>query len=195
MVGRQLRLWTTIVVFLCLGAVVLLGQRAARTFRPPRTAVVDISEVFDGYLKKQDLQKDLTNESRGVQSKFQALQQKLKDIAADVKLMQQGHKRNEKLVEKARLEIDAKEMENKEFQRLQQTQIKFLKEIKSEISSEIEIYAHAFDLDLVLEKTVNAEGDPRGMSFQWPIVHFAKPEIDITSQIVKRLNERYQKVR
>ena len=71
-----------------------------------------------------------------------------------------------------------------------------LREIKEEITSEIEIYAQAYDLDLVLEKTVNAEGDPRGgVSFQWPIVHYAKPEIDITSQIVKRLNERYQKVR
>ena len=186
---------TAIVIFLCLGALVLVGQRAARTFRPPRTAVVDISEVFDGYLKKQDLQKDLTNESRGVQSKFQALQQKLKDIAADVKLMQAGQRRNAKLLEKAKLEIEVKELENQELLRLQQTQIRFLKEIKGEITSEIEIYATAYDLDLVLEKTVNAEGDPRGMSFQWPIVHFAKPEIDITSQIVKRLNERYQKVR
>ena len=186
---------TAIVIFLCLGALVLVGQRGARTFRPPRTAVVDISEVFDGYLKKQDRQKDLTNESRGVQSKFQALQQKLKDIASDVKLMQPGQKRNEKLLEKAKLEIDVKELENKELLRLQQTQIKFLREIKEEITSEIEIYAQAYDLDLVLEKTVNAEGDPRGMSFQWPIVHYAKPEIDITSQIVKRLNERYQKVR
>lgn len=186
---------TTIVIFLCLGSLILVGQRATRTFRPPRTAVVDISQVFDGYLKKQDRQKDLTNESRGIQSKFEALQTKLKEIDADVQLMQQGQRRNEKLLDKAKLEIEVKELENKEVLRLQQTQIKFLREIKAEISSEIEIYAQAYDLDLVLEKTVNAEGDPRGMSFQWPIVHYAKPEIDITSQIVKRLNERYQKVR
>jgi Skp family chaperone for outer membrane proteins len=187
---------TAIVILMSLGALVLVGQRAARTFRPPRTAVVDISEVFVGYLKKQDRQKDLTNESRGIQSKFEALQTKLKEITADVKLMQPGQRRNEKLLDKAKLEIEVKELENKEVLRLQQTQVMFLREIKAEITSEIEIYAQAFDLDLVIEKTVNAEGDPRGgMSFQWPIVHFAKPEIDITDQIVRRLNERYEKVR
>ncbi len=185
-----------IVILMSLGALVLVGQRASQTFRPPRAAVVDISKVFDGYLKKQDRQKDLTNESRGVQSKFEALQQKLKEITADVKLMQAGQRRNEKLLEKAKLEIEVKELENKELLRLQETQVRFLREIKEEITSEIEIYAQAYDLDLVLERTVNAEGDPRGgASFQWPIVHYAKPEIDITAQIVKRLNERYQKVR
>lgn len=187
---------TATVILMCLGALVLVGQRAVRSFRPPRTAVVDISEVFDSYLKKQDRQKDLTNESRGIQDKFKALQQKLKEIDADVKLMQPGQARREKLLDKAKLEIEVKELENKELLQLQQTQVKFLREIKDEITSEIEIYAQAYDLDLVLEKTVNAEGDPRaGMSFQWPIVHYAKPEIDITAQIIKRLNERYQKVR
>lgn len=186
-----------IVVFLCIGALALLGQRAVRSFRPPRTAVVDITSVFDGYLKKQDREKDLAGESRDVQDKFKALEQKLKEITADVKLMQPGQLRNDKLLEKARLELDLKELENKELVRLRDTQTRFLREIKEEITTEIEIFAQAYDLDLVLEKTVSAEGDPRagGVGFQWPIVHYAKPEIDITAQIIRRLNDRYEKVR
>ncbi len=186
---------TATVLLVCLAGLVLLGQRAVRNFRPPRTAVVDISSVFDSYQKKHDRQLDLTRESKSLQERFKILRQQLADIASDVKLMQPGQKRNEKLLEKLKLEIEIKELENKELLRLQKTQVKFLREIKDEITQEIEIYAQAYDLDMVLEKTVNAEGDPRGLGFQWPIVHYAKPEIDITSQIVKRLNERYQKVR
>ena len=46
------------------------------------------------------------------------------------------------------------------------------------------------ELDLVLDRTVLAEGE-NGVGFRWPIVHYARPEIDITDDLIQRLNASY----
>ena len=64
--------------------------------------------------------------------------------------------------------------------------------IRAEISKEIETVATARELDLVLEKAVTAELQ-RGAGFHWKIVHFSKPEYDITKEVTDRLNLRYKR--
>ena len=66
-------------------------------------------------------------------------------------------------------------------------------EIREEIKNEIRVVAESEELDLVLEKAVSAENPRAGLGFHWAIVHFAKPEFDITQKVADRLNERFKR--
>ena len=188
------RRWTLGLVLL--GAVGLVGFKSAQNFRPPRMAVVDISEVFANYEKKNDRQEVLAAEAKKVESSLKEIETRLQSINEEVQLLQAGDKRKTLLLEKAQLEIEMKDTGTRESNRLREKQLGFLRDLREEIGREIEVYAEAYDLDVVLEKSVTA--DPGGQAraeFRWPIVHFAKPEIEITQQIIQRLNERYRKAR
>lgn len=184
------------IALLALGAAGLVGFKSAQNFRPPRMAIVDISEVFENYEKKNARQEVLAAEAKKVETSLKELETRLQTINEEVQLLQAGEKRKNLLLEKAQLEIEMKDVGAREANRLREKQLGFLRDLREEIGREIEVYAEAYDLDVVVERSVTA--DPGGQSraeFRWPIVHFAKPEIDITQQIIQRLNERYRKSR
>ncbi len=168
--------------------------RAAQEFDPPRTAVVDISEVFESYQKKLDRQEVLNEQSVALEAKFKELDGKIQQATSSIQLLEPGPKQDEKVLEKTRLEIERNKLRSEDLKKLRETQIRFLKELREEIAKEIETYREAFDLDLILEKSVTADVDPKaGGGFRWPIVHAVKPELDITGQILSRLNDKYQR--
>ena len=170
-------------------AFVALG--AAETFRPPRTAVVSISEVFDGYHKKVQRQEQLAQLRDALKQKIVDLEAQYDQLVEEIKLTR-GEAQAKKKLERYQLELKVETVKERDLAGLQTQYIEYLKEIRKEISDEIQQYAVAQDLDLVLERTVIAEGTPNARGFQWPIVHYAKPEIDITQEIVGRLNRRLQ---
>jgi Skp family chaperone for outer membrane proteins len=176
---------------LCVLAVVaaLLLGAAQATFKPPRTAVVDISKVFDAYDKKKDREAQFKTEIKGVEDRLKELERKHKAIVAELPNIEQGEKADAKELEKLGIELQVRRLKQEEMQRLRKTQIDYLREIREEITEEIQTFARAEGLDLVTEMRVMAETGDAGI--QWPIVHFAAPEIDITKEITDRLNSRY----
>jgi Skp family chaperone for outer membrane proteins len=165
----------------------VIGNEAERLFRPPRVAVVDISAVFEDYGKKKDRQDELQKETKTVEDKLKDLEKRYKEINAELGNLEAGPSKNEKLVEKVKLEIDVKELKERELKRLEETTNKYLQEIRDEISAEIQTMARSLDVDIVFEKTVAAAREgPR-----WPIIHYVKPELDITKEVLDRLNARY----
>ena len=66
-------------------------------------------------------------------------------------------------------------------------------EIREEISREIKIVAASKELDLVLEKSIRTKLLPQAPEFVWAIVHYSKPEYDITKEVTGRLNKRYKR--
>lgn len=170
----------------------LWGVEAGKTFHPPRTAVVEIAKVFEQYDKKKDRQEQLQSDTKVVEDKLKDIEKRYKELIQELPNLEEGPKKNDKTLEKVRLEIEVKSLKDRELKRLRDTQFKYLEEIRDEITKEIQVYAKAQDLGLVLEKTVTAESEEAGRGFHWPIVHFAQPEIDITSEIVEKLNTRYR---
>jgi Skp family chaperone for outer membrane proteins len=173
------------------GSVVLalVGSEAERLFRPPRVAVVDVSAVFEDYGKKKERQDELQLATKGVEDKLKELEKRYKELNAEINNLEPGPGKNEKLLEKVKLEIEVKELKDRELKKLEETQLKYLQEIRDEISAEIQTFAKSQDLDIVVEKTVAAAREgPR-----WPIVHYVKPELDITKEILDRLNARYSR--
>ena len=109
---------TAVVVWSSLAILGLLGFKAASDFRPPRTAVVDITKVFDGYLKTIDRQKTLTELSKELDKKASAMRERFRELESDIKLMQPGPERNRKKLELERVKIELDEFQRTQVQAL-----------------------------------------------------------------------------
>ena len=173
------------------GLFLLLALGAAQSFRPPRTAVVSISDVFDGYEKKNQYQEKLAGARDDLKKKIEQLEKRYELLEEEIPVTR-GEALTRKKIEKYELELEVDRVKKQELNGLQARYIQYLKEIREEIADEIRLTSEAMDLDLVLERTVVAEGTPNSPGFQWPIVHYAKPEIDITQEVVGRLNRKLQ---
>ena len=185
----------TLLLALGVGALAVRGQapQEPRGFKPPRVAVVDIAEVFENYQKKKDIEGRFEAEIKVEQAKLDALEAEHKKLVEELKNVQTGSEREKELIlKKTQLEYEVKNRQKELFKDFQERQFAALKEIREEIMGDIERYATGMDIDMVLEKKVSAETKGNGPSVHWPIVHYAKPELEITSDVVKRLNAKYR---
>jgi len=165
-----------------------------RDFKPARVAVVDISEVFENYQKKKDIEGQLEAQIKTEEKQFEEGQEQLKTVNAELKNVQEGGAKHKELVlKKTELEFQLKNRQKEILKEFQEKQFNALKEIRSEITADIEKYAQAMEIDLVLERKVSAEGKGNLQPVHWPIVHYVKPELEITGDIIKRLNAQYRK--
>jgi Skp family chaperone for outer membrane proteins len=172
-----------------LAALAVFGVEAEKLFKPPRTAVVDISVIFEDYQKKIERESDMKQQTKTIEDKLKDLEKRYKEIQSEIGNLAEGPKKQERLLDKFKLELEVKEYKERELKRLEETQLRHVQEIREEIEAEIQAYAKSNDLDLILEKTVTAAREgPR-----WPICHFSKPELDISRDILQRLNARYRK--
>ena len=193
---RKLRfssLLLTLFLLCASGCFLFLGAQAFTTFLPPRTAVVDITKVFDSYQKQIDKSGRLkvaveaaTRQMNSLKDAITIKEEELKSIKEDspayVRIFSE-------LLESRR---KFRETQKKHGADIAKSQAADIKEIRDEIALEIETVATSKELDLVLEKAVTAELQ-RGAGFHWKIIHFAKPEYDITKEVTDRLNSRYKR--
>ncbi len=193
---RKLRLRAAVLTLFLLcasGGFFYLGAQAFTTFLPPRTAVVDISKVFDEYQKQIDKSAELKAAVEKTTRLLDTLKEGITIKEEELKSIKQESPTYVKILSEA-LELKRKfrEAQKKGTADIAKQQTDTIKMIRAEISKEIETVATARELDLVLEKAVTAELQ-RGAGFHWKIVHFSKPEYDITKEVTDRLNLRYKR--
>ena len=193
---RKLRLRAAVLTLFLLcasGGFFYLGAQAFTTFLPPRTAVVDISKVFDEYQKQIDKSAELKAAVEKTTRLLDTLKEGITIKEEELKSIKQEAPTYVKILSEA-LELKRKfrEAQKKGTADIAKQQTDTIKMIRAEISKEIEMVATARELDLVLEKAVTAELQ-RGAGFHWKIVHFSKPEYDITKEVTDRLNLRYKR--
>ena len=193
---RKLRLRAAVLTLFLLcasGGFFYLGAQAFTTFLPPRTAVVDIAKVFDEYQKQIDKSAELKAAVEKTTRLLDTLKEGITIKEEELKSIKQESPTYVKILSEA-LELKRKfrEAQKKGTADIAKQQTDTIKMIRAEISKEIEMVATARELDLVLEKAVTAELQ-RGAGFHWKIVHFSKPEYDITKEGTDRLNLRYKR--
>ena len=168
----------------------IVAQGAARLFSPPRTAVVDIYKVFEGYDKKREVEAEMQGKAEAAKVKIEALEAELKQIEAELKLVSEGSEAHSDLIiKRTQVALDAAKHKKKiraEFRERHQTEVN---RIRDEISRELTRYGEAHELNLILEKTFYAEMGEQ-MTLNWPIIHFASPEIAITDELIGILNSK-----
>ncbi len=173
-------------------ALLLVGAEAVRTFQIRTLGVVDIAEVFEKYEKRGDRQAELKADMKQLDDRLKDLERKFKDIVQELPQVEKRERKKELAIQKVGIELEVDFLKKEELERVRRIQIKYIQEIRDEITEEIRTYAQAQDLDLVIEKKITAEGDGNLPSFQWPLIHYVKPELDITKEIADRLNRRYR---
>ena len=171
-----------------------LGAQAFTTFLPPRTAVVDSSQIFIDYRKRVDKEAELKTAIQGIASKLSAAkdqyaikQEQLKSIKRDSPAYLRA------VTTLVELEQKVAEIQKSRVSIYQEKATKPTEEIRNEISREIKIVAASKELDLVLEKAIRTKLLPQAPEFVWAIVHYSKPEYDITQEVTSRLNKRYKR--
>jgi Skp family chaperone for outer membrane proteins len=162
----------------------------AAGFAPPRTAVVDASIVFNDCVKKKDLERQTLEETRTLETRYRDLEKRHAALTQELKNLAEPEAQEPLLVERFTLELRMKRVKERDMPAVLRKRLERIESIRADIEKEVEKYAVANDLDLVLEKAFVLEGGPEG--FRLPIVHFAKPEIDITKEITLRVNDLYR---
>ena len=163
---------------------------AAGAFAPPRTAVVDASVVFNEYARKKDLEAQTLGETRTLETRLRDLEKRHAELTRELGNIEQPEAQEPLLIEKYTLELRMKRVKERDMPEVLRKRLERIGSIRAEIEAEVEKFAISNDLDLVLEKAFVLERGPEGL--RWPIVHFAKPEIDITKEITLRLNDLYR---
>jgi Skp family chaperone for outer membrane proteins len=189
--GRQGRILPVLVIAAtCSTLTLLIAQGAARIFSPPSTAVVDIYKVFEGYDKKRDVEIEMRAKAEAARATIESLEGQLKEIEAELKLVTEGSEAHRALIiKRTELALDANKHKKKvrdEFRQRHQAEVT---KIRDEISRELKRFGEAHELNLILEKTFYAEMGEQ-MTLNWPIIHFASPEIDITDEMIEILNSK-----
>ena len=194
---RKLRLPVLMLTFSLLlvsAGFLFLGAQAFTTFLPPRTAVVDSSQIFIDYRKRVDKEAELKTAIQGIASKLSAAkdqyaikQEQLKSIKRDSPAYLRA------VTTLVELEQKVAEIQKSRVSIYQEKATKPTEEIRNEISREIKIVAASKELDLVLEKAIRTKLLPQAPEFVWAIVHYSKPEYDITQEVTSRLNKRYKR--
>lgn len=172
--------------------IALLGM-GLKGFRSPTTAVVDIHEVFEAYQKKKDLEATLKQEMDQVNGRLQELRGRFDSLRLELEQLQPGSEAYlAKMQEKNELELTTLRIQQRDVQELSKKFERILRELRDEIAREIQRFAEAHNVDLVLERQVIIRPNAKGMDeIRWPVVHFASPDLDITSEVTARLNSRY----
>ena len=194
---RKLRFPVVLLTFSLLmvsAGFLFLGAQAFTTFLPPRTAVVDSSQIFIDYRKRVDKEAELKTAIEGIASQLSAAtdqyaikQEQLKSIKRDSPAYLRA------ITSMVELEQKIAEVKKTRMTIYEERANKPTAEIREEIAREIKIVAASKELDLVVEKAIRTKLLPQAPEFVWPIVHYSKPEYDITKEVTDRLNKRYKR--
>ncbi len=175
-----------------LGALLIAAAEKTPSFQPPRVAVVDISVVFDDYEKTQDLQKSVEKDKDELRKRVEELKIRHEELEAELPTLKANSEQSiAKNLEKTKVELEAQALQKTKLKEFNDKRRTFLAEITGQIRDTIKEYAEAHDIDIVVEHQVKMENE--SARFEWPIIHYAKPELDVTEAITGLLNNKYRR--
>ncbi|MDR2863514.1 MAG: OmpH family outer membrane protein [Puniceicoccales bacterium] len=178
---------------LCLATFAFCGTAQAQ--KTPRVATVDMEAVFKQYQKAVEVTKALEDDAQRARQaetgKYQALEalaaeiEKARRDAASPVLSEQGKTNARTLAEGKIREFEQRRTEFTRAKQesdniLQQRSMNNTRTIVGEIRPVVDALAKEKGVDLVLSSTYTVAG-----------VLFAAPELDLTNEVVKRLNAAY----
>jgi len=165
-----------------------------------KVGVIDVSKVLDGYSKKADFNKQLedlrSDKEKDIEQK-RIERQTLKD---KIELLLPGSSERKKQEEAlSKLDIEINVMSEAALKSINEMYAKMLIQLYREITEECTAYAKAEGYDLILKKQeMDLEGLlPREIQFTINMqkIIYSSPDIDITTVIIERMQEKYESTR
>ncbi|MFC1709459.1 OmpH family outer membrane protein [Candidatus Omnitrophota bacterium] len=170
---RGIKLVVSLVFVVFLANIFLLSE----AFAENKIVYVDLAAVFDGYEKTKDYDVNLEETQNGKQTEIDAMVEEIKGMQDKLDLLTDSEKKSKEE------EIDKKTRELQEFQRsaevdLRETRNERLKEVLEDIQEVVEEIAKQNKYDYILNDRVLLYGGEN---------------LDISDEVLKKLNERYKK--
>src|SRR5262245_5801914 len=97
---------------------------AARGFKPPRVAVLEVSRLFESYNKKKDLESRLKAETREEEKKYRDMQTRYRAAQEELKNVQNGSPRHRGLTLLSKeLEYDLQNSERDVYRKVRERKL------------------------------------------------------------------------
>ena len=150
-----------------------------------RIAVLDFHRAFKEYERRDELQRELHDRQKAMNQELAKIEEGLKARQSDLELLQPGTDKYREL-QLALIQLETQLQVTKQmFQlELEKTRAAHVQRLLGELDKELTAFAKERNIDLVLAKYA---ADPRLASPLY-IALYNKPEMDITAQILERLN-------
>jgi len=155
-----------------------------------KIAVVDLNQAFMAYKQRAVLQKEIDDRKKKMNEELSRIEQKLKNRKSDLETLQPGTDKYRELQYKL-IELETLlQVTKRQFElELEKAQRAHMERLLGDLDKVVKDYAREKGIDLVLAKYI---ASPRNAGPIF-IALYNKPELDITAQIVERLNRDSEK--
>lgn len=163
----------------------------------PNIAVVNLAQVFDGYRMTKDLEQQFDNRRRAIGDQAEnrrfAVEKQLAALQAFDPASRDYAERREEL---RRMEFEFKVWVSMEEQRLKDEHMGWLRRIYDDVREVVADVARARGIDLILTYDELSPDVPDSLALRREIllkkVLYFNDRVDLTAEVLGRLNERYQ---
>ena len=177
-----------------------LAGLAQAADRPLRILYVDMSRVVGAYQRRADLegelqalQNDIAAQGRGRLEELNRMGQEIEQLAMGTPerlALQEKYRQAEKAIDEFRRET---------YEKLNARVVAMLGNLYQDVMVEVEALGKERDCDFILkDQSFDREATSRAeatLQISQRVVLYAKPEYDLTSVVIQRVNEKYAKTK
>ena len=158
---------------------------AAQGVSSPRLGVVDLHVLFEGYYKKEELEKKLKNSKGILEGKLQAIDAQVDEIRGEIALLEKGTSRFEELERKLFGLVQERRYEKQRAtQELARNKARFHEALLGEIRASIRKYGREHEYIMILQKEFTLSTE----SLSWHSILYHSNEVDLTATLMEALN-------
>lgn len=178
-------LLTSVLALVAIGAVRLVGQEAPRGGGPVRLGVVDLEAVFEASEQRRTLEKEIYDEFDLRITALEELKAEIQKLRQSMALVKEGSEEHARFQEEVTIKGARLELLDKRFQaELQKQRTASFERVYGTIRGEVEKVAGELGVDLVLQRSLTLQESMPS----WESVLFAASHLDITRQVIERVN-------
>jgi Skp family chaperone for outer membrane proteins len=155
-----------------------------------KIAVIDFHRTFMSYKGREALQKELTEKTNKLNEDLAKSEEKFNQVKSDLETMDPSSAKFRELnLDLIEVETRIKVMKRQFEVSMKRWRIEQIQRLMGELEKEIHGYAEENRIDLVLTRFW---ADPE-LGIPHQVALYARPSLDITDQIIERLNRKAEK--
>lgn len=178
-------------------AVGIGGATAANALqaKPTAVAVVDLQRIFENLKQQQQIRADLQTRQEHLRQQQEDKRKQVSTLQADLDLLAEGSAAyQQKAAERDKAVIDLQVWQEYETRKLRIDEQLMVEQLFRQANQTIERVAddNGFDLVLFKNQVVNMQGGQNQQSLNIRIIAWNDETIDLTNQVVQRMNNEFE---
>lgn len=191
----------TAVVLMAALTVIALGiggatAASALQARPTAVAVVDIQQTFENLKQQQQVRADLQTRQEALRQQQEAKRKEVSSLQTDLDMLQEGTAAYEqKAAERDKAVIDLQVWQEYESRKLRIDEQLRIEQLFRQVNETIQRVAedNGFDVVLFKNQVLNLPGQQQNQQqLNIRIVAWNSDAIDLTTQVIQRMNNEYE---